>query len=425
MTPRHARLPAVLAACLLSACASLPGTAPVPATPAAAPPGAASMTQATTPATTPAAAPAVAAPEQPPSAEATGVAAAAAANAEPGGNGLAVLDAFIDGLAEPGCDNAEPRWLRQFAHAVDQVGDPDGDTLALFAHVVHSLRQAGLPTEYALIPFVESGYRPGARSKAGPAGMWQFIAVTARDHGVRVGPGYDERLSPASSTRAAVAYLDGLYGRFDDNWRLALMAYNAGEFRVKRALARSGAGAGTAAGTPASVPGLSPVTYAYVEKLHALACLLEDASERPAWRARLDRPVLSLHAQPLEGSGSLAAWAAAHGHDLATLRRLNPGLTGTWPSGHAPLALVPDAATGPGTPVAAQRASHPAPADSRANADATTHAVRPGESVWAIARRYGTTTARLLELNGLHAGSVLRPGMVLKLPWLAQPAATP
>ena len=201
------------------------------------------------------------------------------------------------------------------------------------------------------------------------------------------------------------------------------MAYNAGEFRVKRALARSGAG--TAAGTPGSVPGLSPVTYAYVEKLHALACLLEDASERPAWRARLDRPVLSLHAQPLEGSGSLAAWAAAHGHDLATLRRLNPGLTGTRPSGHAPLALVPDAATGPGTPVAAQRASHPAPADSRANADATTHAVRPGESVWAIARRYGTTTARLLELNGLHAGSVLRPGMVLKLPWLAQPAATP
>ena len=418
MRPRHARLPAVIAACLLSACASLPGPAPVPATTESAPPAAASTAQATTSATAPAAA-----PEPPPSADATDVPATTAANAEPGGNGLAVLDAFIGGLAEPGCDNAEPRWLRHFAHAVDQVGDPDGDTLALFAHVVHALSQAGLPTEYALIPFVESGYRPGARSKAGPAGMWQFIAVTARDHGVRVGPGYDERLSPASSTRAAVAYLDGLYARFDDNWRLALMAYNAGEFRVKRALARSGAG--TAAGTPGSVPGLSPVTYAYVEKLHALACLLEDASERPAWRARLDRPVLSLHAQPLEGSGSLAAWAAAHGHDLATLRRLNPGLTGTWPSGHAPLALVPDAATGPGTPVAAQRASHPAPADSRANADATTHAVRPGESVWAIARRYGTTTARLLELNGLHAGSVLRPGMVLKLPWLAQPAATP
>ena len=415
MTPRHARLPAVLAACLLSACASLPGTAPVPATPAAAPPGAASMAQATTPATTPAAAPAVAAPEQPPSAEATGVAAAAAAaaaaNAEPGGNGLAVLDAFIDGLAEPGCDNAEPRWLRQFAHAVDQVGDPDGDTLALFAHVVHSLRQAGLPTEYALIPFVESGYRPGARSKAGPAGMWQFIAVTARDHGVRVSPGYDERLSPASSTRAAVAYLDGLYGRFDDNWRLALMAYNAGEFRVKRALARSGAGAAT--GTPASVPGLSPVTYAYVEKLHALACLLEEASERPTWRARLDRPVLSLRAQSLEGSGSLAAWANAHGHDLATLRRLNPGLAGTWPSGHAPLALVPDAATASRPSTAVQRRSQPTPTDTHDTA--ATHAVRPGESIWAIAKRHGTTTARLLELNGLHAGSVLRPGMVLKL----------
>ena len=406
MRPRHARLHAVIAACLLSACASLPGPAPVPATPESAPPAAASTAQATTSATAPAAA-----PEPPPSADATDVPATTAANAEPGGNGLAVLDAFIGGLAEPGCDNAEPRWLRQFAHAVDQVGDPDGDTLALFAYVVHSLRQAGLPTEYALIPFVESGYRPGARSKAGPAGMWQFIAVTARDHGVRVSPGYDERLSPASSTRAAVAYLDGLYGRFDDNWRLALMAYNAGEFRVKRALARSGAG--TAAGTPGSVPGLSPVTYAYVEKLHALACLLEEASERPTWRARLDRPVLSLRAQSLEGSGSLAAWSNAHGHDLATLRRLNPGLAGTWPSGHAPLALVPDAATASRPSTAVQRRSQPTPTDTHDTA--ATHAVRPGESIWAIAKRHGTTTARLLELNGLHAGSVLRPGMVLKL----------
>ena len=105
--------------------------------------------------------------------------------------------------------------------------------------------------------------------------------------------------------------------------------------------------------------------------------------------------------------------AANNDHIRATLRRLNPGLTGTWPSGHAPLALVPDAATASRPSTAVQRRSQPAPTDTHETA--ATHAVRPGESIWAIAKRHGTTTARLLELNGLHAGSVLRPGMVLKL----------
>jgi len=399
MTGRGAALLALLGTCLLSACATAPGPLAKSGPPPQAPePEAIELGPM---------APTDPVPPQP----AAGADTAPGSTTEAGGalTALAVYESFLAGLAEPGCENADPRWLRHFAPAPDRVGDPGSDTSALFAHVVESLRQAGLPTEFALIPFVESGYRPGARSKAGPAGMWQFVAVTARDHGVRVSPGYDERLSPAKSTRAAVQYLGALYERFDHNWRLALMAYNAGEFRVKRALARSGGEAGSA--SPRSIAGLSPITYAYVEKLHALACLLEDAGDRPQWRARLDRPIPRLQAQRLEGARSLEGWARANGHDLATLRRLNPGLAGVWPAGHAPLALVPETAHAVATAAdaATDTAATPSPAA------ATSYEVRPGDSAWSIARRHGTTVARLLELNGLQSRSVLRPGMVLKV----------
>ena len=323
--------------------------------------------------------------------------------------GLSIFESFREGLAEPQCDNAEPRWRKHFAHAQERLGKPDSDTLALFGHVVESLRAADLPTEFALIPFIESGYSPAARSRSGPAGMWQFIASTGRSHGLRIEPGYDARLSPAESTRAAVSYLEDLYRRFDGNWRLTLMAYNAGEFRVLNALRRSGGD--IASLEPRSLGGLPQITYAYVEKLHALACLLEDAGERPQWRAALDQPVTRLEARSLDGARSLDQWAARNGQDAATLRRLNPALAGRWPSRGAPLALVP--ATGVAARVAASEGS-PAPA-AQAGDDAATYTVRRGDSAWSIARRHGLDTQRLLELNGLGPKSVLRPGMVLRL----------
>jgi membrane-bound lytic murein transglycosylase D len=321
--------------------------------------------------------------------------------------GLAIFESFRDGLAEPQCGNAEPRWRKHFAHAPERLGAPDGDTLALFGHVVESLRAADLPTEFALIPFIESGYAPDARSRSGPAGLWQFIAITGRSHGLRIEKGYDGRLSPAESTRAAVSYLEDLHRRFGGNWRLTLMAYNAGEFRVLQALRRSGGNVADA--TPQSLDGLPPITYAYVEKLHALACLLEQAGEQPQWRAALDRPVTRLQAQPLEDARSLEQWAARNGQDAATLRRLNPALSGHWPSRGTPLALVPATGTTAATP------DHAAPQVAQADDDAATYTVRRGDSAWTIAKRHGVSTQRLLELNGLGPKSVLRPGMVLRV----------
>lgn len=204
--------------------------------------------------------------------------------------GRAVYERFRDGLAEEQCSaTGNERWRKQYAGAVDRLAAQDGRTLPLFAHVVESLRRARLPTEYALIPFVESGYRPQARSPAGPAGLWQFIASTARRFRLPVGRQADARMSPVESTRAAVEYLSRLHQRFAGNWRLTAMAYNAGENRIMQALRRSGRAASEV--DPRQLEGVPESTRQYLDKLDAIACALDEAAARGDWLLALDRPV--------------------------------------------------------------------------------------------------------------------------------------
>jgi membrane-bound lytic murein transglycosylase D len=251
------------------------------------------------------------------------------ASQAPTRSGLEIYTRFHEGLADPDCgkDSSSARWRKHFAAAPERMARHDDDALALFGYVVDALREASLPTEYALIPFVESGYKPGARSHGGPAGMWQMIRVTARNHHIPIRAGYDGRLSPVDSTKAAVRYLKTLHGMFAGDWRLAVMAYNAGEYRVFGALRRSGQVARSA--DPEKLASLSGITRAYVRKLHALSCLLDRADDREQWLQSLDRQVPVLEAVLLPPDvRSLDAWARSHGRDVATVRRLNPAFAG-------------------------------------------------------------------------------------------------
>jgi membrane-bound lytic murein transglycosylase D len=244
-------------------------------------------------------------------------------------SGRDIYARFRSGLADPECpsNGGSARWRQHFANAPKRMATEGDDVLPLFGYVVDALRAEHLPTEYALIPFVESGYRPGARSQGGPAGLWQFIALTARNHDVAVRAGYDGRLSPIDSTRAAVRYLKTLHGMFAGDWRLAVMAYNAGEYRVLGALRRSGQNARNA--KPETLVGLSPITHAYVQKLRALSCLLESADDREEWLRALDRPIPLLEARTLpQGATTLEAWARTQGLDAAKLKRMNPAFEG-------------------------------------------------------------------------------------------------
>ena len=357
-------------------------------------------------------------------------------------NGQDIFASFREGLAEPSCDAdaTSPRWQKQFAHAPARLANQNDDALVLFGYVVEELRKASLPTEFALIPFVESGYRPNARSAAGPTGLWQFIATTARNHRVPMTEGYDGRLSAVDSTQAAVRYLKTLHGMFGGDWRLATMAYNSGEYRVLQALRKGGMNATNA--RPAELPGLSPVTHAYVEKLHALACVLENAEEQPAVMASLDRTVPVLKTHTLPAGTSVEQWAVQRALDPARIARLNPAAaagskraqTGTVnllapanatpvvPTAVAAGALVAqsDQTSPVPSPAAVSPPAAPAPAASRAVASADRprnrrHTVRDGESAWTIARRYGMPVTALLNLNGLTGKSIIKPGAVLRV----------
>lgn len=334
-------------------------------------------------------------------------------------NGQEIYRRFLDGLADQDCsDDASTRWRSHFGHVPRQLASRSNDVLPLFGYVVEAMREAHLPTEYALIPFIESGYRPGARSASGPAGLWQFIAVTARNHEIPIRPGYDGRLSPADATTAAVRYLKTLHGMFAGDWRLAVMAYNAGEYRVLNALKRAGQAPATA--DPASLA-MPDITHSYVRKLHALSCVIKEAEAREGWLVALDREVPVLQAIPVpDGVRDLDTLASRNDTDAQQLRRLNPAHADGRVAriGQPVQVLVPQSAV---TPPVFMAEAPPEPDDAVTASDIASavarrvHTVVNGDSIWAIARRYGVSSRALLEHNGLDARSVLRPGMELRI----------
>ncbi len=133
-------------------------------------------------------------------------------------------------------------------------------------HIVEELEQRKMPTELALLPFVESAFNPQAQSTAKAAGMWQFIPSTGKSYNLKQNMFRDERRDVLASTDAALDYLARLYDMFGD-WHLALAAYNWGEGAVSRAIARN-----QARGLPtdyASLPMPNETRY-YGPKLQAV-----------------------------------------------------------------------------------------------------------------------------------------------------------
>jgi membrane-bound lytic murein transglycosylase D len=101
--------------------------------------------------------------------------------------------------------------------------------------IVAALKEASLPPELSWLPLIESGFKVTALSRARALGLWQFIPSTGYRYGLNRDPYIDERLDPEKATRAAIEYLKELHGMFGD-WTTVLAAYNCGEHRVLRTI---------------------------------------------------------------------------------------------------------------------------------------------------------------------------------------------
>lgn len=141
-------------------------------------------------------------------------------------------------------------------------------------HIVEEIEKRGMPTELALLPFVESAMNPTALSSAKAAGLWQFIPSTGRHYDLKQNWWVDNRRDVVHSTRAALDYLQTIYQLNDNDWFLALASYNWGEGSVRRAVK-----ANQAAGRPADYAHLRmpAETRHYVPKLLALKHLVQNA----------------------------------------------------------------------------------------------------------------------------------------------------
>ncbi|MDB5886945.1 MAG: Lytic transglycosylase, catalytic [Polaromonas sp.] len=133
-------------------------------------------------------------------------------------------------------------------------------------HIVEELERRQMPTELALLPFIESAFNPQAVSSAKAAGMWQFMPATGKYFSLKQNDFRDDRRDVLASTRAALDYLQKLHGMFGD-WHLALAAYNWGEGSVGRAIAKNQK---AGLGTTYDELNMPAETRLYVPKLQAV-----------------------------------------------------------------------------------------------------------------------------------------------------------
>lgn len=361
------------------------------------------------------------------------------------------------------------KWTAYYAahpQSLQRMADRSGKYLY---YIVDEINRRGLPTELALLPFVESAYNPNAYSSARASGLWQFIPSTGTAFNLEQNYWRDQRRDPIASTNAALDYLEYLF-EFQGDWFLAFASYNWGEGSVKRAIARN-----VAAGQPADYRYLKmpAETANYVPKLQAIKNIIanpekyavvlpivdndpyfvtiskdrdidlavaaklaemsiEDFSElnpsfnqgvimadlKPEIILPLDKAPLYL-ANLAAYEGDLTSWKkypARQGESLSeiakkfnvsapAIRRANNMNRGLVSVPSAQIVIIP----GPTADV------NLATAEVTRRSGTQTYRVRRGDTLSGIARRYKTSVRDLRQLNNMK-GSKLNVGQRLKVP---------
>lgn len=409
-------LPLALTA-LLSACATVPTPAPAPAP---------------SPAVTVAAPPVAPAP-------AASTDAATDDDVADAGN---VWNRLRDSFAMPDCkaDPAVLGWARRYTRNPRQFEDEVRAALPKLVYVQKVAAEHDVAGEFVFLPWIESGFRPIPGRHGRPAGMWQIMPATASAMGLRVNRDYDARLNVKASADAVMKLLSRYHDEFHD-WRVVAYAYNTGEYNARMLMDRHGA------------PPMSPiiprwpvrnVTRQHLTRLLAMACVIREPE-----RFNVSLPELSpsqhLVSVPLPKSMSLSRAASNAGMSLDRMKDLNAGFRNDiadasvasylmMPVGHARQfrdALLNQIASVsadrdnttdfPGTSLDTDVGSMTSPADNEAAPSSArrarrerTHRVKPGETLWQLARHYDVSVRDLERWNHLRRGEI-KPGQMLRI----------
>lgn len=273
------------------------------------------------------------------------------------------------------------------------------------AMIEQTLEGEGLPRDLRCVAMAESGFDPTVRSHRGAVGMWQFVARTGNEYGLRQDRWLDERMDPVASTRAAARMLGDLHRRFG-RWELALAAYNMGYGALLRAIRKYNTNDYWALAELEA--GLPFETTVYVSKILACAVVMRNADtfgfgDVARDEAHEARDFL------LPGGTTLAQVARAAGVDREVLASLNPHLRrGRVPPGAEYAVHVPaEHADTFAARWTRQRPSEPQP---------TAYAMRFGETLDDVAYRFRTTSRELVALNAIEDDERLGLGTVLLVP---------
>ena len=307
----------------------------------------------------------------------------------------------FDEVQEPAID----QQLAWFEHNPDYLERVFQRGQRYMYHIITEVEARGMPTEFALLPVVESAYEPFAYSVSRAAGLWQFIPGTGVRFGLKQTWWYDGRRDVIESTRAALDYLQALHDEFNGDWLLAIAAYNVGEAWVERAIAYN-----KSVGKPTDFwhLNLPAETRAYVPKLLAMKRLMAEPERYGLEFASIpNEPYFAVIDTDSQIDLKIAAQLAGTSYD--ELIALNPGYNrwATDPAGPQRMLVPIDNAD---AYEAALKALSP---EDRVRY--VTHDVAKHETLPMIAKRYDTSAAVLEKINDLSGGRV-SAGQTLKIP---------